>query len=195
MRMFILLLLFPVIVSARSGPAVPTGPSPLQHFSIQPLEILTSHAKPGQIQGEFIVKSSPQAQTGLPTGGACLIRQFAVAKGCVTHAGCDVQTPGPATVHGYCVAAHGALRGTNSKSCWYKPPGDDKVMCNKSPVAPLPPNVPLYTPWVAVGDRLPVDWRVATCQNLVPLGCKKDNAVEGKDFINTFGNVRHFPAR
>jgi hypothetical protein len=187
MRKFAALLLFPVIAFAAVN--VRSGATPARHFTVVPIRIEPKPGDPGQIRGQFELKASPQAQSALLTGGACMVRQFYHAKTCTQHSDCDAAAPG-GTLHGYCANAPGAA----AKSCWYKPPGLDTVMCKKSPVAPLPKKVPLYTPWVAVGERRPVSWRIVTCQNVVAGGCAKWNGVQGVDYIQTYGVPRHYPA-
>jgi hypothetical protein len=95
------------------------------------------------------------------------------------------------TVFGYCANFAPVPNGDGRKVCWHKP---NPESCGRSPVVPLPEDIPLlftnateiYPPEV----KRPIRWRVASCQNLMPGGCK--NPISDENHLYRFGKIRQF---
>jgi len=165
------------------------------HLTVLPTNPPTVNS--GMISGRFEGRLSFSGDPG-STGGACLIFQEKNnTKECSSDSECTIYMPlrvdepssgWPVTQHfvnplkyGYC-----GIEGT----CWHKPLNDRQHCTKMVDIAGkhvLGP-VDLYS----LGKDKAMRWRVMTCQNINPQGCK--NGQEGVDKRTRYGEFTEFPA-
>lgn len=130
------------------------------------------------ITGSVTLKSSPYGNDST-TGGGCLVyTSVPDAKTCTYDSECGV---------GYCGNFNA---GNGRKVCWHQPA---QPSCHKSPVQPLPLNIPVAfdnsTPAYPAGVKKPIRWRVLSCQNLFPFACAQGPE---EDALKRWGNIKQF---
>jgi hypothetical protein len=165
------------------------------YFTVEPgeVEVVPQSQAPPLITGSVTLKHAQggQASGTVVTGGGCLI-YLSVPKPepCEADDKCD-RVAGGVRRPGYCAPISDSS--ASKKVCWYKP---EPECCGRRPDPnhPLELNVLLkfgnstspYPP----GVRRPVRWRVVSCQNLKPGGCKDRSIPNGH--LYKYGKTKQF---
>lgn len=146
-----------------------------------------------KIRGSFKLEAYAQGSPSM-SGGACLLTR--IPGRCTVDSDCQKKKPStfPQGSYTYCATYHVAeLQVRNT--CWLRP-GPAPEFCTQLPGG-LEQNVKYFTPAVlarvAGSAANKPKWRVITCQNLVPMGCRKPGAVQGQDRVYRFGPVHTVP--
>jgi len=174
-----------MVVAASSLLLLPTTaltqqpPTPL--FIIEPGDVVPAPgANARMITGSVTLTSSTYGDASRMGGGCLVYVSLPNAKSCTKDTDCQVGGG-----DGYCSDSESPA----GKVCWHKP---DPESCFRSPSQPMDPGrhefKPATTPYPS-GAQRPILWRVLSCQNVRPLGCK--NGPE-ENRVYRYGKIKPF---